>query len=293
MKGKGPSNNKPSISKWRETIENAVRQLRIDPLELRKTGIDHFFHELQAYLTALEAENEKLHRVIEQLEEEKIRFAATKEHMDLALEAQKYVTAATLRAEENERRRISEWLHDSVSQLLYAINVKVDRLHNENGKQEAIRSIQKLLTQAIRETRNISFELAPSILADFGLPTTLEDLASRLSSTETQIDSQIIGFDERLDLRLESSVFRIVQELVNNCMKHATANKVRISVKKSHSIEITVRDNGKGFNIADPVIFSKGTGLSSIRNRISLYDGTLHIDSKPGLGTTVRIFLSP
>jgi PAS domain S-box-containing protein len=206
---------------------------------------------------------------------------------------QKNVTFATLNAEENERKRISELLHDSVSQLLYAINIKVDHLNAEENQTTAIKDIKKLLNQAIRDTRNISFELAPSILVDFGLPATLENLTFRLTSDDLQLKTEVVGFENRMDLRMESSIFRIIQELINNCIKHASASEINLYVKKSDTIEIVVRDNGRGFDINAQEISPKGSGLSSIKNRISLYNGFLTINSKPGIGTTVHILLRP
>jgi signal transduction histidine kinase len=94
---------------------------------------------------------------------------------------QKNITLATLAAGENERRRISDSLHDSVSQLLYGIRIRLGLLDKTQANAGAMSDISELLDMAINETRNISFELAPSILTDFGLPATIDELAKRLS----------------------------------------------------------------------------------------------------------------
>jgi len=204
------------------------------------------------------------------------------------MDRQKEITIAALHAEENERKRISEALHDSVSQLLYGIKLQLA----EKDYVEAINKANKLLDVAIKETRNISFELAPSILTDFGLPATIDELCQRLSTPHVQIDAQILGFNARSELFLEGTIFRIIQELVNNCMKHSRASYIHISLKKGRLIEILVTDNGRGFEYEKLNRKTTGAGLTSIKNRLTLYNGKLDISSAPGKGTTVRVQLA-
>ena len=200
---------------------------------------------------------------------------------------QQEITTAALSAEEKERKRISEMLHDSVSQLLYGIRIQLSQANQENLA-EAKRNLNSLLDMAIKETRNISFELAPPVLADFGLEETVKELCNRLSTSELQISAYFSGFRKRLDLSLENTIFRIVQELVNNCMKHSGATEIRIDLKRSKTVELTVRDNGKGFKKpkkSNP----HATGITSIKNRIDLYHGTIDIKSVLGQGTVVTV----
>jgi PAS domain S-box-containing protein len=214
---------------------------------------------------------------------EKKRF----EEASLKLEQnqQKNITLATLAAGENERRRISDTLHDSVSQILYGIKLKLGMLQDTDD----IKSISVLLDMAIRETRNISFELAPSILMDFGLPATIDELAKRLSGKNMVVKTKVSGFKNRMDLLLETSIFRIIQELINNCMKHAEATIINLEIKQNKMITIEVRDNGKGFDVAEQERLPAGSGLSSIRNRLSLYNGQMKVVSERGSGTRVSI----
>jgi signal transduction histidine kinase len=204
---------------------------------------------------------------------------------------QKNITMATLAAGENERRRISDALHDSVSQLLYGIRIRLGLLHKTTANALPITDIAELLDMAITETRNISFELAPSILTDFGLPATIDELVKRLSGRNMVIKAKISGFNERLNLQLEISIFRIIQELINNCMKHAEATLIKLDIRKNKGISIEVKDNGKGFNVEEQERAPGGSGLSSIKNRLSLYNGQMKMLSEPGSGTTVIINL--
>jgi PAS domain S-box-containing protein len=207
----------------------------------------------------------------------------------LKLDQLKTITLATLNAEENEKRRISDSLHDSVSQLLYGIKMKLNSLGLTRDKEYI--DISGLIDQAIQETRNISFELAPSILQDFGLPATIDELAKRLSSANMKITAKVSGFDSREDLLVETTIFRIIQELINNCMKHASASLIKLELKRSKNITIQIHDNGKGFNYSEQQKSTNGSGLRSIKNRISLYNGELIVISAPGSGTLIKVLL--
>ncbi len=209
----------------------------------------------------------------------------------LKMEHQKKIAIATLHTEENERKRISGALHDSVSQLLYAVKIKLGQMENKPNRTEIL-GINKLLEEAIAETRNISFELAPSILTDFGLVATLEELVQRLSSKTLKITTNIKGFFKRMDLLLETNIYRIIQELLNNSMRHGEATEIDIELKNNEVIEIIIRDNGKGFNVQEQERRSHGSGLFSIKNRLSLYNGNMQIESEPGKGTTVSVKLN-
>jgi PAS domain S-box-containing protein len=206
-------------------------------------------------------------------------------------EYQKKIASAMITTEENERKRISESLHDSVSQLLYGIQIQLGQLEKTVPDSSNIKSVKKLLDQAIDETRNISFELAPAILTDFGLSTTIEELVKRLSSQDLKMKVNIRGLFKRLDLLLETNIYRIVQELVNNSMKHSGAGQISIDITKDKVIEIIVKDNGKGYSVLDQENYTSGSGLSSIRNRLRIYNGSMAIDSALGRGTTVHVKL--
>jgi len=209
----------------------------------------------------------------------------------LRIENQKKISTITLQTEERERKRISEALHDSVSQLLYGIRIHLSQLNNTNLEKGSLH-LNKLIDMAIAETRNISFELAPPILEHFGLPDTIKELVSRLQTPQLQFKLKLLGFSQRFDLLLEHTVFRIIQELVNNSLKHSGGNLIEIQLRKNHQIEIIVQDNGIGFNTADFKTKPGGAGLVSIENRVNLYNGEMEIQSEIERGTRIRITLN-
>ena len=119
--------------------------------------------------------------------------------------------------------------------------------------------------------------------------TAIEEMAKRLNSTKLVIHTKFSGYKSRFDLNKEQSIFRIIQELVNNVIKHAAATELMIEViRKNKSLIIGVRDNGKGFkkNIA---LKAAGSGLHSIKNRLDLLGGKMDIQSDHDAGTSIDI----
>ncbi len=212
--------------------------------------------------------------------------------LKLKLQQHKQITAAILEAQEAERKRISEALHDSVSQLLYAIKLNLQLIKPDADTARSLKIVTDLLNQAVEESRRIAFELAPAILTDFGLPATLQELARRLSTPNLRVTTAITGLKKRLHISVETSVYRIIQELLNNAIKHAEASSIHVSIAgAAQIIHITVKDNGRGFDIAKVACIPCGSGFSSIKNRLSLYNGTMSVDSAPQKGTSIHVKL--
>jgi len=216
------------------------------------------------------------------------RDRLAEEATQLRLRQQKEVLAAVLDTQESERKRIAEALHNGLGQLLYATKLNLEGLRSS-----AADAAQHLLKEAIQATRSISFELTPGILEDFGLRAALEEIVKRIAPRQLRVSLHPLGLDHPLPAPVEIAVYRITQELLNNVMKHAQATEARIYVVREGSrLELTVEDNGIGFNAArlaaEPL---GGIGLTGVRNRVLLLGGTLDIDSRQGKGTIVSIEL--
>ena len=212
------------------------------------------------------------------------------ETLTLKENQQHNITSASLQAEETARRSISESLHDSVGQMLYAMKINLDQLKVVEDD-PYYKQVHQLLNQVIHDVRDLSFELAPSILKDFGLTTTLKEMSRRLSTQNLSV--KVLGPDlGQLEMNMAVNIYRIVQELVNNSIKHAQAKQVSIELgKKRNTIYIQVKDDGKGFPANRRSHITSGTGLSSIRNRLNLYHGTMDIESHENKGTIVSVRL--
>ncbi|SDY67025.1 ATP-binding protein [Hymenobacter psychrophilus] len=230
--------------------------------------------------------NEVIMFALDVTEREQQRTETTR----LQLRQQQLVLSAILTTQEEERRRIAEALHNGVGQLLYATRLHLTQLPDS----ETLRAGQQLLQEAIRATRNISFELTPRILEDFGLPTALRELADRVPVSLLHLDLRLQGLEdgtEPLPPPVQMAAYRIVQELLSNVMKHAQARQVTLAVtRQQQQLCIHITDDGVGF-VPAPTPASGGIGLAGIRNRVELLGGTLAISSQPGQGTTISIAL--
>ena len=218
---------------------------------------------------------------------EKKRLA--KEALDLQNEKQRLVLSATFNAQEKERFRISNALHDSVCQILYGIRLNLQGIQLSSDKKKELNNASQLLDEAIRETRTISYELTPSVLRDFGFTAGVKEMAQRLSSSELRIFSHVDLTVDALDKEVQLYVFRMIQELTNNCLKHAKASEARITVTtEGDNVLLTVVDNGVGFKDSSDQALLKGSGLRAIKNRMFLLGGSMEMEAS-SKGTLVRL----
>ncbi|MFD3001921.1 CheR family methyltransferase [Pontibacter toksunensis] len=206
------------------------------------------------------------------------------------LSQQREILSAILQTQEAERRRISEALHNGLGQILYAAKLNLSNLDAENAKQEkAIATVDKLLTDSVTITRDISAELTPAVLKDFGFKTAVEEAISRINNKGLRISLEINGFDKRLDYTVELSLYRIIQELLNNILKHAHATEAKILIEcEEKSVYLRVEDNGIGIDEKD-FHKLKGIGLSSIQNRVELLQGKMEVHGEKGKGSVFEI----
>ncbi len=216
-------------------------------------------------------------------------------HRERELEA---LSGARVQAQEDERRRISREIHDGLGQLLTAMKFNLEILedslpvHEETEKR--IADIKELLENVMKEAREISYNLMPSVLDDFGLAPGLLSLCEQFSKgTGIKATFHEHGLKERLNADMEIGLYRVVQEALNNIAKHADAKEVEVQiVRHSEVLRLTVEDDGRGMAGHRPVrrsIRSGGMGLVSMRERAASLNGTLVIDSTPGKGTLINI----
>jgi PAS domain S-box-containing protein len=204
---------------------------------------------------------------------------------------QKQILGAMLHAQEAERLRIGEALHNGVGQLLFGIKLKIDALPPPLPEHENQRKIlNKIIEEAIAETKNISFDLVPTVLKDFGLETAIKDLISRSELGKIKLKFSYTGKERRCAQDAEVMIYRVVQEIINNLIRHSKASSASIIFKyKESGLMITYRDNGVGFNVNQIMQKGKGFGLRNIRSRIQLFDGELDIMSVKDKGTVMKI----
>lgn len=195
---------------------------------------------------------------------------------------------------EEERARIARDLHDGVAQTLYFMALKADMTrqqvtHKPNWVAEELKEIGKTARQVIREVRRTIFVLRPLNWSDnnfrLALVRFVEEFAEQ---TGWQVEINVDDSDPLMPSRLEPTVFRLVQESLNNAAKHAEADRIWVALERVESdgaLRLLVRDDGCGFNLKD--VASSGLGLNQMRERVVAVGGTLQLNSKPGRGTTV------
>lgn len=215
---------------------------------------------------------------------------AEKELLKLQLHRQKEILNTIIHTQEQERERIGEALHNGVAQLLYGIQTRLQLLcPSTEIEKKKIKEIQAILTDAIKDARGISFELVPCVLVDHGVETALRSLIQKVVTEKLQVQLSW-NLSERLPETIEFPIYRMMQELLNNILKHSNATETVMKISKAkNQLSILVKDNGIGFNQKEIKGMHKGIGLQSVKNRVRLLDGTLQIKSAPGKGTTVNI----
>lgn len=209
---------------------------------------------------------------------------------------QKEAFSAIVNAEENERKRIAMELHDGLGQLLSAAKLNISVLEDTNSEEDrlAVDNAENLIDQAIADLRNISHNLMPSALIRLGLIPAIHDMADKINSGRkvvVKITSE--GFESRLPGNLEIAIYRVIQESVNNILKHAGAGNIFINLRYGgESLDLSIEDDGKGMPEPSTSNSGKGIGWDDIRSRVSLFNGRMNLYSEPGKGTLLNINFS-
>jgi two-component system, NarL family, sensor kinase len=200
------------------------------------------------------------------------------------------VSNALLQGEEMERKRLARDLHDGLGSMLSGLKLNFLRLPQSNATE--VKAVTGQLDQAITELRQIAQNMMPESLLKLGLIPALKDLCSRCATKEISIEFQALDVAHEIAESKQIAVYRIVQELINNALKHANASEILVSCTQSatHFI-ITVEDNGKGFDVQKEAAY-KTMGLKNIKNRVGFMKGKLEIASHPENGTVFNIELN-
>ncbi len=208
---------------------------------------------------------------------------------DLEIKLQKDVLQATILSQETERNRIAQDLHDEIGSKLIAISLNLHLLQSNktktDAKPEIIENIIKINQNTIENSRKIAHDLLPPVLEKFGLHAALEELVLDYTNSK----SVAIEYQNRIDFSQSKSeahlqIFRIIQELINNSIKHGKATQINIVFEKSsNGLQCNYSDNGLGFEAKDLNI-KKGLGMRNIESRIEFLNGNYTLDSQINKG---------
>lgn len=201
-----------------------------------------------------------------------------------------------IQTEEKERKRFAKDLHDGMGPLLSSVKMSVSSLahmKHDDATREIVENTEIVINEAIKSLKEISDNLSPHVLNNFGLVRALNNFANKINITKTiriKIESDLK--DERFDNNVEVVLYRVICELINNTIKHAHAKKIDISlIKENDYLSITYKDDGKGFDVSKIIDqpSSSGMGFSNIYSRINSLKGEINIASEQKKGTLVTI----
>ncbi|NML21917.1 tetratricopeptide repeat protein [Pseudoflavitalea sp. G-6-1-2] len=200
--------------------------------------------------------------------------------------------SAMLEGQEQERSRLARDLHDGLGGLLSGVKIQLSGLTplvKEEKQQTIVSNSLDHLDNAVDELRRIAKSMMPEVLLTYGLGEATREYCNGLKKSGIAIDCQVVRYKNDMDHSRQVTLYRIMQELVNNAVKHAAASQILVQLQQSDDhIFLTVEDDGKGLDKSQ-LESLKGAGLANIRSRVEMLHGRLDLQSAPGTGTTFTI----
>ncbi len=201
-----------------------------------------------------------------------------------------------IQTEEKERKRFAKDLHDGLGPLLSTVKMSVSSLaqmEHDEASREIVENTELVINEAIKSLKEISDNLSPHILNNFGLLRALNNFSNKINIARTiKINLKSNLKDERFDPNVEVVLYRVICELINNTIKHAKAKKIDLSLtKEGDYLTIVYKDDGKGFDVSKVIDQPTGTGMgfSNIYSRINSLKGEITVESEQRIGTSVTI----
>ncbi|WP_028783775.1 sensor histidine kinase [Thalassobacillus devorans] len=273
-------------------MDLSVKREKEKQLRERRDDLERRLKNLESTVQRAEGLVSKISVVLNYLNED---FRKVSEALEDAKEKQEF-GLQIIEAQEEERRKLSREIHDGPAQMLANVMIRsdlVDRTFRERGVEEAlaeIKSVKQMVRSALHEVRRIIYDLRPMALDDLGIIPTLKKYLNTVEEYNKDLHVQFtnLGKERRIDSKYEVALFRLVQESVQNAVKHAEATEIQVKVElKPKAAILVIKDNGKGFDTN--VKKDKSFGLVGMRERVDMLEGELTIDSKLGQGTVVII----
>lgn len=210
-----------------------------------------------------------------------------REAIQLQIEQEQLRNRAVIAAEDTERKRIAKDLHDGAGQQLSAVKMNLSAYASRLGTEE-LNHIMAMLDEAVKDVRAVSHSMMPAALINNGLVEAIKDLSAKINATGTlQVELPFLDDAPTLDEARQTALYRIVQEGVNNAIKHAGASRITIQlIRHQNHLTLMIEDNGRGFAHGAQ---HRGMGIKNMESRVAYTGGNMHIDSSPGNGTTITI----
>ncbi len=203
----------------------------------------------------------------------------------------------TFSIQEEERKRIARELHDETCQVIAGIAGQIEAIaitlpEGQERLREELKRIKTLHTDLLGDMNRLIYELRPSMLDDLGLDAAIRWLVeSKLEATGIKVNVRLVNLHNKLTSSIETTLFRVIQEAINNIVRHSNADVVNISVRILRgNLRVRISDDGTGFNVKEAISVkqgSRGLGLQGMKERIELVNGKISIDSSVGNGTEI------
>ena len=197
-----------------------------------------------------------------------------------------------LDGEERERVRVARDLHDGLGGMLAGVKLNLSGWANDHADVPQDKDLGKVIDQldsSVTELRRIARNMIPETLLNFGLEQALKDLVTFYMKDDLNIDFQPFNIARDIPISTQLNIYRVVQELLSNAVKHANATELVLQCSQNEkNFLITVEDNGRGFD-PDKLKTSKGIGLHNLQSRVEFMNGKMELITAPGEGTTVNI----
>jgi len=211
-------------------------------------------------------------------------------------EQQNQIFSAMIEGQEKERKRLAIDLHDGLGGRLSGISLNLSKLDKDEPKEYPKKELQKVmkdLGDSLTELRSIARNMMPETLVKFGLEAALKDYCSSMTGNETKVMLQFYGNENGITLNQQVTMYRVIQELINNAIKHANASEILVQyMREGNKVDITVEDNGVGFVKEDSEETATGMGLSNLKTRVAYLKGNLDFSSELNEGTTVNVHIN-
>ncbi len=276
-----------------EQASKAQADVKLKQLEEKKTILFFGILSILIILTSgVIIYNYKLRQKNLKLHLEQTQLAQESKLEKLKSESQVRILNATLDGKETERKQIAETLHDSVSTLLSSANLHLQatKMQFNGAAPIEIDKTQKIIVEASQTIRDLSHTLVSSVLLKFGLKYAIKDMAEKYSNSKIEIKTTIKNV-RRYQQSFEIKVNNIIQELVNNILKHSKATKATVKIlDKDGILFVDIQDDGDGFDKTD-ISKKDGLGINQIEARIQMMKGKFFIDSNAEIGTKIKIEL--
>ncbi len=261
-----------------------------------KTRNNHVRRRAEDEIRWTQERNHERARADEILQFAKVEHRHSEEALGKTRDQLRDVSFKLLLAEETERKRIAQEIHDGIGQHWSTVKLRVERILEQLGREIAkpLKDILPIIQVGLEETRRIQMNLRPALLDDLGILATITWFCREFQKAhpairvETKIDVQ----EDDISNPVKTVIYRVLQEALNNISKHSQTTLVNLSLRKEESgIEFIVQDRGQGFDLNSVLSqknYEKGLGLSGMRERTHLSGGSFAIESTRGIGTTIR-----